>query len=153
MRKLAFLLILFTVSACMERNHSDLATQKDLNLIGTWELISSKKIQNDEVEVDDLSGKRMIKVINDSHFAFMNHDLKNEADTLGFFVSGAGKYSLEGNQYTEYLEYCNYREWEGHVFEFSVKINGDTLVQQGLEEIEELNVSRTIIETYLRTNE
>lgn len=118
---------------------------------GTWELIASQSIQEDKMEQVDLSGKRMIKVINDSHFAFMNHDLPVEGDSLDYYVSGGGTYSLSGNQYRESLEYCNVREWEGHEFEFTVEFKGDTLIQKGLEKIEELNVDREIIETYIRT--
>ncbi len=142
------LLVLLLISCS---TGTDISSQHSL-LIGTWKLIAAKTIQNDSVHIDDLSGKEMIKVINGSHFAFLNHDLKTDPDdSLDFFVSGGGQYTLEGQQYTEFLEYCNFRQWEGHTFEFTITIKNDTLIQRGQEEIEELGVNREIIETYIRT--
>ena len=66
------------------------------------------------------------------------------------FGAGGGVYTLEGNQYTEYLEYCNAREWEGNTFQFTVKIQGDTLTQSGIEKIENLGLERLNIEKYTR---
>ena len=83
----------------------------------------------------------------------MNHDLASETDSLQLYVSGGGTYNLEGDQYTEFLEYCNYRDWEGYEFTFTVEFRGDTLIQQGIEEIEELGVEREIREVYLRTDQ
>ena len=57
---------------------------------------------------------------------------------------------MEGDQYTEYLEYCSAREWEGNTFQFKISVHGDTLIQQGVEKIENLGVERTNIEKYKR---
>ena len=93
----------------------------------------------------------MIKIIGDSHFAFLNHDLNKGVDSsLAHFVSGGGKYTFNNNTYTEFLDYCNFREWEGHKFDFTIEFKGDTLIQSGIEKIEELEVDRKIIEKYLR---
>jgi hypothetical protein len=92
----------------------------------------------------------MIKVINATHFAFLNHDLKNGKDSTASFSAGGGVYLLEGDQYTEYLEYCNERAWEGHTFQFTVTVKGDTLLQQGIEKIENLGVERLNIERYVK---
>jgi hypothetical protein len=70
----------------------------------------------------------MIKIINDSHFSFLNHDLNKGKDSLNTqFVAGGGRYDLEGDQYTEHLEYCSARvKWEGNDFKFTVTIQNDT---------------------------
>ncbi|MBD0400656.1 hypothetical protein [Flammeovirga sp. EKP202] len=121
------------------------------NIQGTWELISATTIKEDTVIEQDLTGKRMIKIINQDHFAFLNHDdQKGTKDSLAHFVAGGGAYTLSGNQYKEQLEYCNYRAWEGNDFTFKIKVLKDTLIQEGKEEIKELNVSHTIIEKYVR---
>lgn len=146
MRIIIVILAVFLVSCSVKDN----AKQKEgLDILGTWELVASQKKQNDVIENDDLSGKRMMKIINESHFAFLNHDIKS--DSLKFFVSGGGKYTLKGNQYSEYLEYCNYREWEGEEFEFTLELKGDTLIQRGIEKIEKLGIDREITEKYLKT--
>lgn len=52
--------------------------------------------------------------------------------------------------YTEHLEYFVDRAWEGHTFEFVVQLEGDTLVQKGVEKLEKLGVDRVIVEKYKR---
>lgn len=81
---------------------------------------------------------------------FFNHDLKSGKDSTSSFSAGGGTYVLEGDQYTEYLEYCNERTWEGHTFQFTLIVKGDTLLQQGIEKIEDLGVERLNIERYLK---
>ena len=124
-------------------------TQSNM-IIGTWKLISAITIEEDSTYTDNLNGKEMIKIINESHFSFLNHDINNEKDSLNFFVAGGGIYTLEGNKYTEHLNYCNYRKWEGNTFEFIVEVRNDTLIQRGIERIENIGVDRKIIETYIR---
>ncbi len=117
---------------------------------GTWKLIGATTIQQGSTKTDDLTGKEMIKIINDSHFSFLNHDVNKGKDSTAYFMSGGGRYTLVGNQYTEYLDYCSAREWEANKFDFTVEIKGDTLVQTGIEKVEEAGVDRKIIETYLK---
>jgi hypothetical protein len=57
---------------------------------------------------------------------------------------------LVGNQYTEHLEYCSAREWEGHDFHFTVSIRNDTLIQTGEEKLESEGVNRLNTEKYVR---
>lgn len=147
--KVILIILIITLISC--DNQTKPISPKTSPIIGTWELISSTTIEGDKFQHTDLTGKKMIKIINESHFAFLNHDINKEPDSLNYFVSGGGKYHLSGNQYTEFLEYCNYREWEDNKFEFTVKIHGDTLIQEGIEKIEELGVDRKIIETYLKS--
>ena len=56
-------------------------------------------------------------------------------------------------QYTEYLDYCNHREWEGSSFLFTVSIKNDSLVQRGIEKVDKAGIDRVIIETYTRVKE
>jgi hypothetical protein len=65
-------------------------------------------------------------------------------------VAGGGTYTLKDSVYTEHLEYFIDRAWEDHTFEFTVKINRDTLTQQGIERIESLGVDHVIVERYKR---
>lgn len=124
---------------------------KELPIKGTWELISATTIQkNDTTFTDYTKNQRQIKIINDTHFAFLNHDLKMGKEANPVFVAGGGKYTLKGNQYTEYLEYCNYREWENKVFTFTVTLKNDTLIQKGIEKVEAIGVNREIVEKYIR---
>jgi hypothetical protein len=120
-------------------------------LQGTWKLISAVKIIKADTAVtypEKGQEDEMIKVINGDHFAFFKHDLKKGGKPI--FDSGAGTYSLTGDNYTENLQYCNYREWEGHSFNFKVSFKGDTLQQKGIEKIDSLKIDQEIVETYIR---
>ena len=76
----------------------------------------------------------------------MNHG----KDTSAVFTAGGGRYSLKDSLYSEQLEYCTARNWEGHDFNFTVKIKNDTLIQSGVEKIESENINRINIEKYVR---
>lgn len=125
-----------------------------LDITGTWKLISSHTIVAGDTTfqsfTDNVEG---IKVINETHFSFFQHDLNEGKDSTSRFSSGGGKYILNGNTYIEYLEYCNARAWENNRFEFELALHGDTLIQKGTERVEVLDVDRVIVETYARANE
>jgi hypothetical protein len=100
---------------------------------------------------DYTKGQSFIKILNETHFAFLLHDLQQGKDsTSATYSAGGGTYDLDGNKYTEHLEYYSAREWEGHDFNFEIEINGDTLIQQGVEELSDQNIKRYNIEKYLR---
>ena len=60
---------------------------------------------------------------------------------------------MKGNTYTEHLEYCSAKEWEGHDFTFTVTIANDTLIQTGIEKIEAQGIDRINTEKYIRYKE
>ncbi|MGC3947023.1 MAG: hypothetical protein QM762_21320 [Chryseolinea sp.] len=118
---------------------------------GTWQLVSGTLIEKGDTSVTDYTkGISMIKVLNRSHFAFLNHDLSHGKDSTASFSAGGGKYTLAGDQYTESLEYCSAREWEGRDFHFTVSVSNDTLIQQGIEKLEDIGIERLNIERYVR---
>ncbi|HUS03696.1 MAG TPA: hypothetical protein VMY77_18280, partial [Chitinophagaceae bacterium] len=85
----------------------------------------------------------------DTHFAFLQHD-NNKGKDSAVFVAGGGSYSLKDSLYTEHLEYCSAREWEGNDFAFTITINNDTLTQYGVEKVESAGVNRINIEKYIK---
>jgi hypothetical protein len=91
-----------------------------------------------------------IKIINPTHFSFIQHDLGKGKDSVAVFSAGAGAYTLKDSTYTERLEYCSAREWEGNDFTFTVTIKDDTLIQRGVEKVEAAGVDRINIEKYVR---
>lgn len=153
MRSIIIILSIVAFASCTE-NQPKAENDLSSSFIGTWQLISETKIQTDDTTfTPSAKDKRMIKIINGTHFAFLNHDLKKGPDSLKVFVAGGGTYTLKDNHYTEHLEYCNYREWENNSFDFNVSIVNDTLTQQGTEKVEGLGVDRIIIEKYVRTKQ
>jgi hypothetical protein len=122
-----------------------------LPVAGTWKLITGTLIENgDTVFTDYTKGVSFIKIINATHFAFLQHDLTQGKDTSAVFVAGGGKYTLQDSLYTEHLEYCSAREWEGHSFTFTIEIKNDTLIQTGQEQVKEAGINRLNIEKYVR---
>jgi len=149
--KLGLILIAFIIMSnnIIRKQHDH--QQPPISLVGTWKLISGTTItKGDTSVVVYTKNQKMIKIINKSHFAFLRHDLKKGKDADSVYESGGGTYTLSGNKYTEYLEYCSAREWEDKKFQFNVTIKKDTLIQQGFEKVEETGVNHEIIEKYIR---
>jgi hypothetical protein len=146
-----YILLATTVIAFAACNTGKQTKQESLSMQGTWKLISGTTIEKNDTAVTDYTkGKSFIKIINATHFAFIGHDLTKGKDSTAFYTSGGGRYELNDSAYTEHLEYCDAREWEGNDFHFTVSINNDTLVQQGIEKIDSIGVNRINIERYVR---
>ena len=132
--------------SCNEKPQSNTTTASPIQ--GTWKILTGTLIEKgDTIVTDYTKDKSFIKIINDSHFTFLSHTLRKDTTD---FSAGGGRYTLTGNSYTEHLEYCNAKEWEGHDFTFTVSINGDTLIQSGVEKIEAQGIDRINIEKYIR---
>ncbi len=126
---------------------------KSTSLIGTWELVASTSTEKDKTVSTFDPKRKMIKIINPTHFALLNHDISTGSDsTASPFSAGGGKYTLAGNVYTEYLDYFTDKQWEGNKFEFTVNLLNDTLIQRGVEKVEKLGVDHIIVETYKRVD-
>ena len=70
------LLICTMLLSCGVKNQMDISKQASLPIIGTWKLISGTTIEKGDTTVIDYTKKMsFIKIINDTHFAFLNHDL------------------------------------------------------------------------------
>lgn len=148
MRLIFFTLVLMACSRPQAGNPSWSETPA---IAGTWKLVSGTLIEAGDTTVTDYTGNEsMIKIINATHFSFLRHDLNKGQDSTAVFVAGGGVYTMVGDQYTEHLEYCSAREWEGNTFHFTVTIDADTLTQQGMEKIEDLGIERLNIEKYVR---
>jgi hypothetical protein len=122
------------------------------NLIeGTWQLITGTVIEKGDTLITDYTKNiSFIKIINDTHFAFLQHDLKKGQDSNAVYVSGGGRYSISDSLYSEHLEYCSARNWEGNDFNFTISFKADTLIQTGIEKVENAGINRVNIEKYIR---
>ena len=146
-----FILALVTLISCEQNKNTETAAVTVNPMIGTWELISGTTIQGKDTSVTDYTkNKKFLKIINGSHFAFVGHDLTKGKDTLAFYTSGAGTYTLNDSLYTEHLQFCSDRAWEGNDFSFTILIKDDTLTQTGIEKVEKIGVNRLNIERYAK---
>ena len=149
-KKMALYLSCLIVFSC-DQNSDSKEPAKSNQMVGTWKLISGTVIVKTDTTVTDYTKNlSFIKIINNTHFSFTLHDLHKGNDSSAVFAAGAGTYTLKDSAYTEHLEYCNDRQWEGHDFNFVITIKGDTLIQKGVEKVEAAGVDRYNIEKYVR---
>ena len=148
---IAFMLLSTISFSCKMMPKKEGSQKEIISLAGTWKLLTGTTIEKGDSTITDYTkDKEFIKIINDTHFAFLSHDLNKGKDSSAAFTAGGGTYSLADNVYTEHLQYCSDRQWEGNSFEFNVTINADTLTQKGIEKVEDIGVERINIEKYVR---
>ena len=140
--------------SCGTKTEKDSVKSAQKPIVGTWKLITGTTIEKgDTVIAYYTKNVSFVKIINDTHFAFLNHDLKKGKDYSVMYSSGGGTYSLNDSVYTEHLEYCSDREWEGNDFKFTIEIKDDTLIQTGMEKVESAGINRMNIEKYARVKQ
>lgn len=150
-KSLAFIVMITTLLSCTGKKEGTLSKSTALPIIGTWQLFSATIIEKgDTVTTDYTKNLSFIKIITDTHFAFLQHDINKGKDSTASFSAGGGTYSLTDSVYTEHLAYCSAREWEGHDFTFTLTLKNDTLIQSGIEKIESAGINRINIEKYRR---
>jgi hypothetical protein len=145
------LLSCIILTSCGRNEPKDSVKTTALPIMGIWKLISGTLIEKGDTTVTDYTKDiSFIKIINDTHFAFLSHDLHKGKNADSAFSAGGGSYSLKDSLYTEHLEYCKDRQWEGNDFDFSITIKNDTLTQTGIEKVANAGVNRLNIEKYSR---
>ena len=147
----AFALISTLLFSCGAEKKEKVSKTSPDSIIGTWRLLTGTVIENGDTTVTDYTKKiSFIKIINATHFAFLQHDLDKGKDSAAVFVAGGGRYSLKDSLYTEHLEYCSARDWEGNDFTFTITTRNDTLTQYGIEKVESAGINRINIENYVK---
>jgi len=93
------------------------SAQKSNKIEGVWELVSAKQTIGDSTLFEISSKDRqMIKIITKTHFAFLSQafnrpkftQMGNDAEMLlaaKTFGAGGGTYTLEGDTYTEHIQF------------------------------------------------
>lgn len=141
---LLFLLFIVIFFSCKNEPKPNTA-----GITGTWQLIAATSTEEGKTTSTFDSSHMFIKIINDTHFAFLNHS-KSEDTTASGFDAGGGTYTLQDSNYTEHLDFYKDKKWENTSYHFTVKISNDTLVQKGIEKNEKAGVDHIIVETYKR---
>src|SRR5690242_11407657 len=117
-----FVFLSIILLSCQTNTTTKPSTTETLPIAGTWKLIKGILIEKGDTTVTDYTkNTSFIKIINATHFAFLQHDLTGKDSTAGF-SAGGGKYTLQDSTYTEHLEYCSARNWEGNNFPFTIQI-------------------------------
>lgn len=140
MKRYIYIILCFALVSCAKK-------QESINKIeGSWKLFYNEIKQGDSIQVRDLSKTDFIKIINKTHFTFINQP----KDSTGSFYAGAGTYTLDKDNYSEVLQYIEYKAIRNHQFDFKIKLQGDTLIQFGKEKVEGTTIDREIVEKYYR---
>ena len=102
MKKALLFLMVSTLLSCQSKEK----TQKSpIPIIGTWQLITGTIIEKGDITVTDYTKNlSFIKIINETHFAFLKHDLNKGKGESKAFDAGGGTYMLKDSLYTERLE-------------------------------------------------
>ncbi|MHA2329925.1 MAG: hypothetical protein ACXACR_15515 [Candidatus Hodarchaeales archaeon] len=103
--------------------------EKKKPIEGTWELISAKYSDPDTTYLWPEDHDRQIKMISRTHMVWISQDTSRE-DVYGF---GGGKYTLNGDNYTEHIEMFIESTWVGKSIPYKIKIEGDTLIQSRID--------------------
>lgn len=140
-------LLLLALLSCLQNPETKTdATSLNNSIEGSWKLVYAEIRENDSVQVTDLSQIEFMKIMNKDHFAFFNQQKDSDEN----FLAGGGRYSFDGENYIETLEFVNIMDLRGHEFPFKVMIKGDSLIQSGHEEVPEAGLDRYILEKYVR---
>lgn len=151
---IGFIIVISLGVSCNTEKAKETEKSSSLSITGTWKLLTGTLVEKGDTTITDYTqNKSFHKIINDTHFAFFMHDLNKGKDSTSVYSSGGGSYSLTDSTYTEHLEYCTAREWEGNDFTFTMTIMGDTLIQRGIEIIESEGINRLNIEKYIRVKQ
>ena len=120
------LVLLFTIS---ETERVSLAAPAGSELIGTWELVSTK--YGDAKEFSDApKDETARKFITPTHFIWARYDPK----TKTISNSMGGTYTLTGSDYVEMPEFAfkGMERFTGKAQKFTLKIEGDKWIQSGV---------------------
>jgi len=139
------------LAACSDKKSATDNEAASPTITGTWELVSSRVIaKGDTLVTYPVKGQEMIKMFAGNYFSFLKHDTNQGKGDTAVFTAGGGTYELKGENYSERLQYCNFREWENRDFHFKLRMNGDSLIQTGIEKIDSLDINQEILEIYVR---
>jgi len=126
----AFLAVLLPLVAAVP-----LRAQSSCQLVGVWELVSGK---GDTASYP--ANLHQWKIITRTHWAWIAKvdggptELKTVADSLQVFRNtgaGSGTYTLQGNTYTERIEFFADPEYLGRSIPFTCRTEGDRFYQTG----------------------
>lgn len=149
MKLLSLILIAALFSCDKKTDTSEIPAASSIS--GTWKLVSSKIITKGDTAITfPVKNQEMIKIFNDNTFAFFKHDTHGAKGDSAVFEAGSGTYELKNEDYSEHLEYCNYRGWENRNFKFKLQLRNDSLIQTGIEKIDSLNIDQEIVEIYVK---
>lgn len=77
---------------------------------------------------------------------------KGKSSTEEFDIYGGGTYTLSGDQYTEFIKYCDIKHYIGKEVKMTLKLKKDTLFQtwHPIDTLGNQRTDVTLLEKYVR---
>ncbi len=112
---------------------------------GTWEMISGKLSDPDTTYLFPVTDyDRHIMMNSRTHTLWIRQDTSRQV-AVGF---GGGKYTLEGDKYTELIETFFNPKCIGKWFTSTMEVKGDTLIQSGIWPAKQYGIGEHDMELY-----
>jgi hypothetical protein len=130
------------------------ALEKPGPLEGAWELVDAKYTPADPGF--SLASQRQIKILTKTHWAFLSQDRSPPQPATGSnagqpaaapaFTAGGGTYTLDGDTYTEHIEFFFARKFVGATITYKIRWEGDEWIQTGTLPLKALGASDQDVE-------
>jgi hypothetical protein len=140
MKFLSFFLVFVFLFSCTTN-----VQEKKNPIEGTWELVSGKMTWADSsISYPYSEYHRMIKIISKKHFVFINQDTTLEE----YSDFGGGTYSLEGDIYTEHIEFFSSSDFIGKSFSFKSEVKGNQWTMSGSFPLKKMGLGEYDVDLY-----
>jgi cell division protein YceG involved in septum cleavage len=124
---LAAVVLVVAVLSCQTTGMNTVSRARPHPLHGNWEFVSGRfTLAEGTVRTADSTELRSIKVIGPTRFSFVT--LRADGSLAR---AAAGRYTISGNTYTEYLDLTSPADAQGSTGVFTWRVEGDTWYHNG----------------------
>lgn len=120
------LLILVPLALSVPAVYGQTSAGTECDVQGAWEMVDIRVIYPDRVDRPQ-HRQRQIKILTPTHFAF-----GRQADDPEEVYAGGGRYEVDGNTYTEHIEYHSSAPLVGTAIEFECRVEDDLWYHSGI---------------------
>lgn len=129
---------------------SSYCQKKSLNIEGAWKLVQYQTINGDSVVINFPGKVEMddTKIWSGNNFMFFN---RTKIDTTVKDWYGVGTFTLNGNNYEEYVRLMNYNPWQATTIKMLLTMKSDTLIQTyPVDDKGQMDKKEAYIEKYIK---